>query len=156
MATATTEESFASAYGVASALLMMERPITLAALDRAVSAVGGMPQFAGLDLVRLRRELEANNNIRVGGYSVIVKDALPFAISQGNHAKCYGLNRLGMKRRGYSKETLEKLHHAYHLLLSSKLNTSQAVERMKAEIADCADVEYLIEFIESSTRGVVK
>jgi hypothetical protein len=50
---------------------MMERPITLAALDTAVTAVGAMPQFAGLDLGRLRRELEANNNIRVGGYSVI-------------------------------------------------------------------------------------
>src|SRR5215204_69932 len=92
----------------------------------------------------------------VGGYSVVVKDALPFAIIQGNHAKCYGLNRLGMKRRGYAKDTIEKLHRAYHLLLSSKLNTSQAVERMKEEITNCAEVEYLIEFIESSKRGVVK
>jgi UDP-N-acetylglucosamine acyltransferase len=61
-----------------------------------------------------------------------------------------------MKRRGYAKETLEKLHHAYHLLLSSKLNTSQAVERMKEEIADCAEVDYLVKFIESTKRGVVK
>jgi UDP-N-acetylglucosamine acyltransferase len=114
--------------------------------DRAnVGAYSGVHQFC-----RIGREAF------VGGYSVVVKDALPFAISQGNHAKCYGLNRLGMKRRGYSKETIEKLHHAYHLLLSSKLNTSQAVERMKEEISDCAEVEYLIEFIESSKRGVVK
>jgi UDP-N-acetylglucosamine acyltransferase len=114
--------------------------------DRAnVGAYSGVHQFC-----RVGREAF------VGGYSVVVKDALPFAISQGNHAKCYGLNRLGMKRRGYSKETIEKLHHAYHLLLSSKLNTSQAVERMKEEISDCAEVEYLIEFIESSKRGVVK
>ncbi len=114
--------------------------------DRAnVGAYSGVHQFC-----RIGREAF------VGGYSVVVKDALPFAISQGNHAKCYGLNRLGMKRRGYSKETIEKLHHAYHLLLSSKLNTSQAVERMKAEISDCAEVDYLIEFIESSKRGLVK
>lgn len=114
--------------------------------DRAnVGAYSGVHQFC-----RVGREAF------VGGYSVVVKDALPFAISQGNHAKCYGLNRLGMKRRGYSKETIEKLHHAYHLLLSSKLNTSQAVERMKEEISDCAEVDYLIEFIESSKRGVVK
>ena len=71
MTIATAEEQFASAYGVANALLMVERPITLEALDRAVSAVGSMPQFGALDLGRLRRELEANNNIRVGGYSVI-------------------------------------------------------------------------------------
>jgi UDP-N-acetylglucosamine acyltransferase len=92
----------------------------------------------------------------VGGYSVVVKDALPFAISQGNHAKCYGLNRIGMKRKGYPKETIEKLHHAYHLLLNAKLNTTQAVERIEAEISDCKEVGYLLEFIKTSQRGVVK
>jgi UDP-N-acetylglucosamine acyltransferase len=92
----------------------------------------------------------------IGGYSVVVKDALPFAISQGNHAKCYGLNRIGMKRKGYPKETIEKLHHAYHLLLNAKLNTTQAVERIEAEIFDCSEVDYLVEFIKTSQRGVVK
>jgi UDP-N-acetylglucosamine acyltransferase len=92
----------------------------------------------------------------VGGYSVVVKDAPPFAIIQGNHAKCYGLNRIGLKRRGYSKETIEKLSHAYHLYLSAKLNTTQAVERMRAEIDGCKEVDMLVEFIESSKRGVVK
>ena len=92
----------------------------------------------------------------VGGYSVVVKDAPPFAIIQGNHAKCYGLNRIGLKRRGYSKETIEKLNHAYHLYLSAKLNTTQAIERMRAEITDCKEVDMLVDFIESSKRGVVK
>ena len=92
----------------------------------------------------------------VGGYSVVVKDALPYAIIQGNHAKCFGLNRLGMKRRGYSGETIEKLHHAFFLLLSSKLNTTQAVEKIKEEITGCAEVDVLVQFIESSKRGVVK
>lgn len=92
----------------------------------------------------------------VGGYSVVVKDAPPFAIIQGNHAKCYGLNRIGLKRRGYSKDTIEKLSHAYHLYLSAKLNTTQALERIREEIADCEEVDLLVEFIESSKRGVVK
>ena len=92
----------------------------------------------------------------VGGYSVVVKDAPPFAIIQGNHAKCYGLNRIGLRRRGYSKETIEKLNHAYHLYLSAKLNTTQAVERMRDEVGDCKEVEVLIDFIETSKRGVVK
>jgi UDP-N-acetylglucosamine acyltransferase len=92
----------------------------------------------------------------VGGYSVVVKDAMPFATIQGNHAKCYGLNRVGMRRRGYPKETIEKLHRAFHLLLSAKLNTSQAVEKIREEITDCAEVDLLIEFIASSKRGVVK
>lgn len=110
-----------------------------------IGAYSGVHQFC-----RIGREAF------VGGYSVVVKDALPFAISQGNHAKCYGLNRVGLKRRNYAKETLEKLHRAYNLLLNSKLNTTQAVEKIKEEITDCAEVDYLVEFIESSQRGVVK
>lgn len=114
--------------------------------DRAnIGAYSGVHQFCRIGLEAF-----------VGGYSVIVKDALPFAVSQGNHAKCYGLNRLGMKRRGYAKETVEKLHHAYHLLLSAKLNTTQAVEKIKDEIKGCEEVDLLVEFIETSKRGVVK
>jgi UDP-N-acetylglucosamine acyltransferase len=92
----------------------------------------------------------------VGGYSVVVKDAMPFAIIQGNHAKCYGLNKLGMRRRGYPVQTIGQLHHAFHLLLSSKLNTSQAVEKIKEDIKDCQEVNLLVDFIEASKRGVVK
>jgi len=114
--------------------------------DRAnVGAYSGVHQFC-------RVGLEAF----VGGYSVVVKDAPPFAIIQGNHAKCYGLNRVGMKRRGYSKDTIEKLHRAYHLLLSAKLNTTQALEKIKEEIADCKEVDLLLNFYESTKRGVVK
>jgi UDP-N-acetylglucosamine acyltransferase len=92
----------------------------------------------------------------IGGYSVVVKDAPPFAIIQGNHAKCYGLNRIGLRRRGYSKETIEKLNHAYHLLLSAKLNTTQAIERIREEIKGCLEVDLVVKFFESSERGVVK
>ncbi|MCB1024027.1 MAG: acyl-ACP--UDP-N-acetylglucosamine O-acyltransferase [Acidobacteria bacterium] len=92
----------------------------------------------------------------VGGYSVVVKDALPFAIIQGNHAKCYGLNKVGMRRRGYPKEILKDLNHAFYLLLSAKLNTTQALEAIKKEITGCDEVDLLVEFIETSERGVVK
>lgn len=92
----------------------------------------------------------------IGGYSVVVKDAPPFAIIQGNHARCYGLNRIGLRRRGYSKETLEKLNHAYHLYLSAKLNTTQALDRIREEISGCKEVDLLVDFIETSKRGVVK
>ena len=92
----------------------------------------------------------------VGGYSVVVKDALPFALTVGNHAKCYGLNTVGMKRRGYPAETIEALHHAFRLLLSSKLNTTQAVARIREEVQGSTEVEELLRFIETSERGVVK
>ncbi len=114
--------------------------------DRAnIGAYSGVHQFCRIGLEAF-----------VGGYSVVVKDALPFATIQGNHAKCFGLNRVGMKRRGYSKDTISKLHHAFHLLLSSKLNTHQAVEKIKEEIKNCAEVDLLVDFIETSKRGVVK
>jgi len=114
--------------------------------DRAnVGAYSGVHQFCRIGVEAF-----------IGGYSVVVKDAPPFAIIQGNHAKCYGLNRVGMKRRGYSVETIQKLGHAFHLLLSSKLNTSQALEKIREEIKDCGEVDILTEFIESSKRGIVK
>jgi UDP-N-acetylglucosamine acyltransferase len=61
-----------------------------------------------------------------------------------------------MKRRGYSKDTIEKLHRAYHLLLSAKLNTTQALEKIKEEITGCDEVDRLVKFYESTKRGVVK
>lgn len=114
--------------------------------DRAsVGAYSGVHQFC-------RVGLEAF----IGGYSVVVKDAMPFATIQGNHAKCYGLNSVGMRRRGYSKETIDSLNHAFRLLLSSKLNTTQAVEKIREEIVGCKEVDLLIDFIANAKRGVVK
>ena len=110
-----------------------------------VGAYSGVHQFC-----RVGREAY------IGGYSVVVKDALPFALTVGNHARCYGLNTTGMKRRGYSAAVIHSLHRAFHLLLSSKLNTSQALEKIAEEIEDSAEVERLVEFIRSSSRGVTK
>lgn len=110
-----------------------------------VGAYSGVHQFC-----RVGREAY------IGGYSVIVKDALPFALTVGNHARCYGMNTTGMKRRGYSKQVLSSVHRAFHLLLSSKLNTSQALEKIREEIDDSPEVDALVEFIESSSRGVIK
>jgi UDP-N-acetylglucosamine acyltransferase len=110
-----------------------------------IGAYSGVHQFC-----RVGREAY------IGGYSVVVKDALPYALTVGNHAKCYGLNVTGMKRRGYSREVIDTLHHAYHLLLSSKLNTTQAVETIRAETQASPEVAHLIAFIEASERGVTK
>src|SRR5205085_4042762 len=114
--------------------------------DRAnIGAYSGVHQFC-----RVGKEAY------IGGYSVVVKDALPFALTVGNHAQCYGLNITGMKRRDYSRATIDALHHAFHLLLSAKLNTTQAVERIKQEITGSSEVSDLLHFIETSQRGVTK
>ena len=93
----------------------------------------------------------------VGGGTTITRDVLPFsktAAARDTHA--YGLNAIGLERRGFSKERIRKIHHAYKLLLASKLNTSQALEKLKSEPDRGEDVERLIEFIEASERGVIK
>lgn len=110
-----------------------------------IGAYSGVHQFC-----RVGREAY------IGGYSVVVKDAFPFALTVGNHAKCYGLNVTGMKRRKHSREVIDTLHHAFHLLLSSKLNTTQAVEAIRSEISNSVEVDHLVRFIETSERGVTK
>ena len=110
-----------------------------------IGAYSGVHQFC-----RVGREAY------IGGYSVVVKDALPYALTVGNHARCYGLNIRLMKRRGYKRATIKTLHHAFHLLLSSRLNTSQALDAIRDEIKDSAEVDYLVRFIDTSKRGVIK
>ena len=93
----------------------------------------------------------------IGGGTTITRDVLPFsktAAERGTHA--YGLNSVGLERRGFSKERIRKIHHAYKLLLASKLNTSQALEKLKSEPDHGEDVDMLIRFVEASERGVIK
>ena len=93
----------------------------------------------------------------IGGGTTVTRDVLPFSktsAERGTHA--YGLNAVGLERRGFSKERIGKIHHAYRVLLASKLNTSQALEKLKAEADLGEDVEMLIRFIEASERGVIK
>jgi UDP-N-acetylglucosamine acyltransferase len=93
----------------------------------------------------------------VGGGTTITRDVLPFSkTSAARDVQAYGLNAIGLERRGFSKERIRKIHHAYKVLLASKLNTSQALEKLKAEADRGEDVEVLIRFIEESERGVIK
>ena len=92
----------------------------------------------------------------IGGFSVVVKDALPYARTVGNHARCYGQNSLGLRRKGFSSDAINRLSHAFKLLLAAKLNTTQAVETIKQELTGWPEIDYLIEFIQSSKRGVTK
>jgi UDP-N-acetylglucosamine acyltransferase len=78
---------------------------------------------------------------------------LPFCKTDGIEAKTYGLNRIGLQRLGFSEERLKALERAYRLLIKSKLNTTQALERIEAELPGHEDVAYLVEFIKESKRG---
>ncbi len=93
----------------------------------------------------------------VGGGTTITQDVLPFSMtsaSRDTHA--YGMNKVGLERRGFSKDRIRKIHHAYKTLLASKLNTSQALAKLKAEPDRGEDVDLLIRFIEGAGRGIIK
>jgi UDP-N-acetylglucosamine acyltransferase len=93
----------------------------------------------------------------IGGGTTVTKDVLPFSktvAARDTHA--YGLNAVGLERRGYSKERVGKIHHAFKMLLASKLNTTQALEKLKSEADRGEDIDMLIRFIEESERGVIK
>jgi UDP-N-acetylglucosamine acyltransferase len=93
----------------------------------------------------------------VGGYSVITRDVLPFSMTvTEREAKTFGTNRVGLERRGFSEESRSALHKAMRLLTRAGLNTSQAVERIREEVAACPERDELLAFIESSSRGFIK
>jgi UDP-N-acetylglucosamine acyltransferase len=89
----------------------------------------------------------------VGGASAISKDVPPYGMAAGNRAKLYGVNSIGLQRKGFSSESIKQIKKAYRLLLSSDLNVSQAVSEIEAEI-DSPEVRYLIDFIKNSSRGI--
>jgi UDP-N-acetylglucosamine acyltransferase len=92
----------------------------------------------------------------VGAYAQIRQDVLPFSKTDGIEAKTYGINSIGLKRNGFSDERLEGLSRAVRLLVRSKLNTTQALERIGAELAGRPDVDDLVQFIRESKRGFHK
>jgi UDP-N-acetylglucosamine acyltransferase len=93
----------------------------------------------------------------IGGYSVVTQDILPFTTTVSEREiRVFGANRVGLERRGFDTASVEGLQTAIRLLTRAKLNTSQALERIRAEVPASAELEELVAFIQSSERGVVK
>jgi len=113
----------------------------------AVSAYSGVHQFC-----------RVGRHAFIGGYSVVTKDALPFAKTVGARALCrvYGLNTIGLQRRGFDEATLAKLKRAYRYLLQSRLNATQALEKIETDpTLSCPEVDYLVTFIRTASRGAI-
>lgn len=93
----------------------------------------------------------------IGGYSIVTKDALPFGRTIGGRpARIFGVNTIGLSRRGFTADTIGQLKQAYRYLLQSKLNTTQALSQIELDDAlSAAEVRYLVDFIRSSQRGVI-
>jgi UDP-N-acetylglucosamine acyltransferase len=92
----------------------------------------------------------------IGGYTVVTQDALPFVKTVGNRAEAFGINTIGLERRGFAPELIQALKKAYRLLLQSKLQTAQAIEKIEAELPQFEECRYLVSFVRSSTRGIVR
>jgi UDP-N-acetylglucosamine acyltransferase len=92
-----------------------------------------------------------------GGGTTVTQDVLPYSLTSAKReTRAYGLNKIGLERRGFDSDRLRAIQHAYRLLLASKMNTSQALEKLRQEDIASEDVAYLVQFIESSERGVLK
>jgi UDP-N-acetylglucosamine acyltransferase len=93
----------------------------------------------------------------IGASTVITQDVPPFSkVVTERETRSFGMNAIGLERKGFSPERLQALKAAFRLLLRSKLNTSQALVEMKEKLSDSADVRELIQFIASAERGIVK
>ena len=111
-----------------------------------VSAGSGVHQFC-----------RVGRHAFIGGYSVVTKDALPFARTVGSRpARIFGANTIGLMRRGVLPDVIDKLKGSFRYLLQSKMNTTKAMQQIKRDGSlACPEVEYLLEFIRTSQRGVI-
>jgi UDP-N-acetylglucosamine acyltransferase len=113
--------------------------------DASISAFTSVHQFC-----------RVGRHAYVGGYSVVTMDALPFAKTVGLKPAFYGLNSIGLKRKGFDPESIKRLDQALRLFVRSGLNTAQALEKIRAELSGDEAVDYLVNFIETAKRGVHK
>jgi UDP-N-acetylglucosamine acyltransferase len=91
----------------------------------------------------------------IGGGTIVTQDVLPFSLTSARREnKAFGINKIGLERRGFSPERIQILQKAFRTLLAGKMNTTQAVEKMRELESD--DIELLVKFIERSERGIIK
>jgi UDP-N-acetylglucosamine acyltransferase len=94
----------------------------------------------------------------IGGFSVITRDALPFIRTVGarNQAKIYGINTIGLQRKGFSEQCIEELKQFYRICFRSKMNTRDALAKTREKQWTASEISTLINFMESSERGFIR
>jgi UDP-N-acetylglucosamine acyltransferase len=107
-------------------------------------------------LVAIHQFVRIGDYAYVGGKSAVVKDIPPYVIASGDRAKLHGLNSVGLKRHGFSTETLSLLKKAYRIIFRIGITLNEAIERVKAEVEQIPEVVNLIDFIKSSRRGITR
>lgn len=107
-------------------------------------------------LVAIHQFVRIGDYAYIGGKSAVVKDIPPYVIAAGDRAKLHGLNSVGLKRQGFSQETLSCLKKAYRIIFRIGLTQNEAIERVKAEVEQVPEVSHFIQFIKSSQRGITR
>ncbi len=107
-------------------------------------------------LVAIHQFVRVGNYAYVGGKSAVVKDIPPFVMASGDRAQLHGLNTVGLKRHGFSSETLTLLKKAYRIIFRSGLTSNEAIEKVTAEVEQAPEIVTLIDFIKSSERGITR
>ncbi len=107
-------------------------------------------------LVGIHQFVKIGEHAFIGGKSKIVKDIPPYVIVAGDRAKLHGLNRVGLKRSGFSQSTLAALKKTYRIIFRIGLTLNEAIERATAEVEQIPEVVSFIEFIKSSERGIIR
>ena len=107
-------------------------------------------------LVAIHQFVRIGDYAYVGGKSAVVKDIPPYVIASGDRAKLHGLNTVGLKRHGFSQETLSLLKKAYRIIFRIGITLNEAIERIRAEVEQIPEVVNLIDFIKSSRRGITR
>ncbi len=92
----------------------------------------------------------------VAAYAGVTKDVVPYSTVQGNHCQVFGLNSIGLKRRGFEAPALAELRRAFRILFRSNLNTTQALETIAEDKFESPEVATLVEFVRTSEHGIVK
>lgn len=105
-------------------------------------------------LVPVHQFVRIGAHVMIGGGFRVPMDIVPYAIMAGAPLKVMGINRIGLERRGFSKESIEALEKAFRILFRSRLNTSQAVAKLKSEMEPTPEIQRILTFIEQSERGV--
>ena len=116
-----------------------------------------MEDFSSLGgLVAVHQFTRIGTFCYVGGHSAVAKDLPPYTLCEGNRAKSHGLNQVGLKRAGFSPETIEALKAAYRIVFRTRTPLQAALEQVRAEVPDLPEVRHLVEFIAGSERGVAR
>ena len=111
-----------------------------------IAALSGVHQFC-----------RVGRHAMIGAHSAVTQDVLPFSMAVSERPiRVFGANKTGLERRGFSAETIANLQKTFRFLAHSDLNTTQALERIRAEVPPCAEIDEVVAFIQASSRGVIK